>query len=298
MDGQNSNHHPLPSSPPDDKQPDDRQLRRRTPWPLVVVAVLFIVVPFIAWYGSWFGRALTDEQIEEYLLDAEKPRRVQHALSEIERRIAARDGSVRRWYPQIVMTADNPHADIRLTAAWVMGADTRAAEFREPLLRLLSDAEPSVRRNAALSLVSFGDARGRAELRAMLRPYPVRARSEGTALTALTEGSQVRRDSMLVRFEIKPNSTGELRSPLDGKIERALIKTGDGFRNEQELFVLAADAVTVGNALVALGRVGEPDDLADVEAYARGVEGMPEYVKKQAALTAEAIKRRAAENQK
>ncbi|HVF50502.1 MAG TPA: HEAT repeat domain-containing protein [Pyrinomonadaceae bacterium] len=293
MDGQNSNHHPLPATPPDDKQ-----LRRRTPWPLAVVAVLFVVVPFIAWYGSWFGRALSDEQIEEYLQDAGRPRRVQHALSEIERRIAAHDGGVRRWYPQIVTTAANPHADIRLTAAWVMGADTRAAEFHEPLLRLLSDAEPSVRRNAALSLVSFGDARSRAELRAMLRPYTVRARSAGTALTALTEGSQVRRDSMLVRFETEPNVTGELRSPLDGKIERAFIKTGDRFENEQELFVLAADAVTVGNALVALGRVGEPDDLTDVEAFARGVEGMPEYVKKQAALTAEAIKRRAAENQK
>ncbi len=65
--------------------------RRRTPWPLIVVAVLFVVVPFLAWYGTWFGRALTDEQIEQYLGEADKPRHVQHALSEIEKRISKGD---------------------------------------------------------------------------------------------------------------------------------------------------------------------------------------------------------------
>jgi HEAT repeat protein len=178
-----------------------------------------------------------------------------------------------------------------------MGADTRAGEFREPLLRLLNDREPMVRRNAALSLASFGDARGRSELRAMLHPYTVKAQSEGTALTALTEGSQVRRDAMLVRFQVKPDLIGEVRSPLDAKIEKAFIKTGDYYHNEQELFVLGADPLTVGDALVALGRIGEAEDLAEVEAYARGVEGMPDYIKKEAALTAEAIKRRTGRNQ-
>src|SRR5829696_7456278 len=109
--------------------------RRRTPWPLLVVAVLFVVVPFLAWYGTWFGRALTDEQIEQYLGEADRPRHVQHALSAVEKRIAAGDENARRWYPRVAALADSREKEVRLTAAWVMGADTRSAEFRERLAR-------------------------------------------------------------------------------------------------------------------------------------------------------------------
>jgi biotin carboxyl carrier protein len=266
--------------------------RRRTPWALIVVAVLFVVVPFLAWYGTWFGRALTDEQIEQYLGEADKPRHVQHALSEIEKRISKGDREAKRWYPRVVALAESSEKEVRLTAAWVMGADARAAEFREPLARLTQDEEPIVRRNAALSLVGFGDARALPELRAMLRPYTVAATSEGTALTALTEGSQVRRESLLVRVEVG-GDVAEVRSPLDGKVEKAFVKEGDQFRNGAELFVIAPDPVAVGDALEGLKRLGTAEDLPEVERYAGGVEGMPKYIKNRAAQAAEAIKRRA-----
>ena len=263
--------------------------RRRTPWPLVVVAVLFVVVPFLAWYGTWFGRALTDEQVEQYLGEADKPRHVQHALSEIEKRISKGDENAKRWYPRVVALAGSQEKEVRLTAAWVMGADTRAAEFRERLAALTQDGEPIVRRNAALSLVGFGDARALPELRAMLGPYSVRAATGGTAMTALKEGERVRRDSLLVRLQ----PAYEVRSPLDGVLDKAFVKEGDHFEAGRELFVIAPDPVAVGDALEGLKRLGTAEDLPEVERYAGGVEGMPKYIKNRAAQAAEAIKRRA-----
>ncbi|MCA1591950.1 MAG: HEAT repeat domain-containing protein [Acidobacteria bacterium] len=269
--------------------------RRPTPWPLIVVAVLLVVVPFFAWYGTWFGRTLSDEQIEQYLKD-EKPRHVQHALAEIERRMQQHDKSVRRWHPQIVALAAHPVADVRQTAAWVMGGDTDANEFHETLLRLLDDAEPVVRWNAARSLVSFGDARSRRELLAMLRPFTVVAPVDGIALSVLGEGMPVRREAMLARVRQKGDELYELRSPVPGRIEKAFVKEGDQLSKEQEIFRLVPnDPAQVRDALIGLSFFGEAEDLPEIENYARGVEGMTDDVKQQAARTVEAVKRRSTE---
>ena len=45
--------------------------------------------------------------------------------------------------------------------AWLMGADSASEDFYNALEKLLLDAEPIVRRNAALALVRFNDASGR-----------------------------------------------------------------------------------------------------------------------------------------
>lgn len=265
--------------------------RRKTPWPLLLLAILFVVVPFLAWYGTWFGRPLSDEKLAEYLAD-EKPRHAQHALAEIEKRITAGDPGVKRWYPQVVALAEHPETELRLTAAWVMGADTSSAEFRQALHELLADGEPIVRRNAALSLVSFGDAGGLAELRAMLRPHRVMAERGGTSFTALTEGSGVSRGSMLLRARGEDGKEFEVRSPLDGKIEQAHVKSGEQFIAGAELFTLTPDPVAAGNALIGMERFGGAEDLKEVERYASGLEGMPDYVRERARRAAEAIRRR------
>jgi biotin carboxyl carrier protein len=268
--------------------------RRRTPWPLVVVAVLFVVVPFLTWYTTWFGRGLGDEKIEEYLREG-KPRHAQHALSQVAERVARGDEGARRWFPRVLALAESPVPDVRMTAAWVMGEEHRSEEFRAALLKLLSDPEPIVRRNAALALVRFGDARCRPELVSMLRPYAVKAPADGEALTALTEGTPVKRDALLVRYTQAGGGGGEVRSPLPGRVEAAKVRAGDRFIAGQELFVLAPDAEQAQDALVGLLYFGAAEDLPEIERYARGVDGMTEGVKRQAALTAEAVKRRSAE---
>src|SRR6266446_9198973 len=175
-------------------------------WPLIILAALFIIVPFLTWYGTWFGRNLSDEDIVKYLADEKNPRHIQHALSQIETRIEKGDASVKKFYPQIVIVSKSPTGEIRKTAAWVMGQDNSSSEFHQALVGLLDDAEPLVRRNAAVQLVRFGDAAGRPELRAMLQPYDVHSPMAGTIVSLLAEGSQVKAGGLLARIR-DPSST-------------------------------------------------------------------------------------------
>lgn len=267
-------------------------VRRRTPWPLALVAALFVIVPFFAWYGTWFGRNLSDAEIEQYLKDEENPRHEQHALSQIVERIRKGDANVRRWYPQIVQLAASRHADVRMTAAWTMGRDTNAAEFHAALLNLLQDGEPIVRRNAALALVAFGDARVHTELVAMLRPYTFNAPLAGRLVSILPVGTPIKREGMLARMRVEGERLAEIRSPLPGRIGQLAVAPGAQLAPGQTMLTLEPDEESAVNALFGLRFVGMVEDLPEVERYARGVAGMSGEVKREAALTTEAIKRR------
>jgi hypothetical protein len=265
--------------------------RRRASWPLVVVALLLVIVPSLTWYLTWFGRALTDEELTRYLSDS-NPRHAQHALSQLADRMEKGDASASRWSQQIVALSQSQTPDLRMTAAWVMGLEHKSEEFHAALARLLEDPEPIVRRNAALALVRFGDARSHAELRAMLQPYAIKSQSDGTALTALTAGTHVKRGSLLVKFKNQSGEIEEIRSPLPGEIARANVKDGESFASGSDLLILAPDSEQASDALVGLYYVGTAEDLSEVERYASGVEGEPEDLKAKAAQVAEAIKRR------
>src|SRR5260370_12792788 len=156
---------------------------RRASLPLIIVAALFIIVPFLTWYGTWFGRDLSDQDTAAYLSDEKNPRHIQHALSRVEERIERGDPSAKKFYPQIVALAKSPTGEIRKTAAWVMGQDNKSSEFHQALISLLSDSEPLVRRNAALQLVRFGDASGRPELRSRLQSFQSKSTIAGTVFT-------------------------------------------------------------------------------------------------------------------
>src|SRR5215468_6404427 len=182
--------------------------QRRRPsniW-LIIVAALFIIVPFLTWYLTWFGRTLSDDKIAEYLADEQHPRNIQHALAQIEARMEKNDGSVKKFYPRIVELTKNPNTEVRKTVAWVMGQDNTSEEFHHALLSLLSDSEPLVRRNAALQLVRFTDANGqpdasgRPELRAMLQPFEAKSPIAGTLVSILPVGSEVHAGALLARI--------------------------------------------------------------------------------------------------
>src|SRR2546429_714189 len=64
--------------------------RRPTNFWLIIIAALFIIVPFLTWYLTWFGRALSDEDVATYLADEKNPRHLQHALSQVAERIEDR----------------------------------------------------------------------------------------------------------------------------------------------------------------------------------------------------------------
>jgi hypothetical protein len=259
----------------------------------MILASLFIIVPFLAWYGTWFGRTLSDEEIGKYLADEGKPRHVQHALSQVVERIKAKDESVKRWYPQIVALSNSPTTEIRQTVAWAMGQDQQSEEFHGALRRLLADREPIVRRNAATGLVRFNDASGRQELLSMLQPYTVTAPYAGTISSVLPEGSSVKMGSLLARIRQGDGQIQEVRSPLAGKINGIAAREGASVMAGDNLLSIAPDVDSIESALVALFYVGERDDLPVINRYAQGVEGMPERVKAEAAQTASAIESRA-----
>jgi hypothetical protein len=268
--------------------------RRRSPLPLAILAMLFIVVPFLAWYGTWFGRKLSDEDTGKYLTEENNPRHVQHALSQVAERLDQKDFKVRQWYPQIVKLAGNPLTEIRLTTAWLMGKDNATEEFHAALLDLLRDAEPIVRRNAALSLAAFGDARGRTELRAMLQPFTVVSPNEGSIGSILNTGSQVRAGALLARLKPQGEEMQEVRSPVPGTINQNMAGEGANVKAGDPLLILSPDGESVWESLRGLLLVGQQDDLPLVEKYAAGeAGGMALKVKEQAVQAAIAIRDRA-----
>ena len=254
---------------------------------LIIVASLFIVVPFLTWYFTWFGRELSDEKIVEYLADEKKPRNIQHALTQIESRMEKNDPAVKKFYPRILELAKSPTGEVRKTVAWVMGQDNTSEDFHRALVSLLGDSEPLVRRNAALQLVRFTDANGkpdasgRPELRAMLQPFEAKSPTNGTIVSILPVGSALRAGALLARIRVTSQSAtpdtrhptpdtvlGELqefRSPVDGEIASLTVKEGDAVTVGQTIATLKPDKPSVSAALRALAYVGTAEDLPFVE---------------------------------
>jgi hypothetical protein len=273
---------------------------------LIIVASLFIIVPFLTWYFTWFGRALSDEKIVEYLADEKKPRNIQHALTQIEQRIEKGDPSARKFYPRIVELAKSPSAEVRKTVAWVMGQDNTSEDFHRALVSLLGDSEPLVRRNAALQLVRFGDATGRPELRAMLQPFEAKSPIAGTIVSILPVGSELRAGALLARIRVaaSPSATPdtrhpspvisgdvqEFRAPVDGEIASLVVKEGDAVTAGQTIASLKPDQASVSAALRGLAYVGTAEDLPIVESLAQTA-GNSE-IASQASTTAKAIRSR------
>jgi len=255
-----------------------------------------VLMPFFFWQATWFGRSLRDEQIEKNLADRGHPRKVQHALSQIADRINARDrsgrSSARRWYPQVVALSSEAADELRLTSAWVMGQDNTAPEFRQALMRLLADSHPMVRRNAALGLVRFGDNSGRSVILSMLRPFAVLAPRAGALAQRLKIGDAVNPGTLLARIQDGEHKF-EVRSQVPGTLEVWLAGEGSRVAAGEALLLLAPSPEMVWEALRALYLIGQAEDLAAIERYARAVvAGMPERVTRQASLTARAVRSR------
>ena len=263
---------------------------RRASLPLIIVAALFIIVPFLTWYGTWFGRDLSDQDIAAYLAEEKNPRHIQHALSRVEERIERGDPAVRKFYPQIIALTKSPTGEIRKTAAWVMGQDNKSEEFHHALISLLNDNDPLVRRNAALQLVRFGDGSGRPELRSMLQSFETKSPIAGTVVSLLAQGSRITAGGLLARIRDSTNAVQEFRSPVDGAIGRLALKEGDAISAGQTIAWLTPDRATVSDALQALAYIGTKDDLPAIESAAH--ENPRGDLAQQAAAAARAIKSR------
>jgi hypothetical protein len=266
---------------------------RKYPWAILVVVLLFVLIPFFSWYGSWFGRPLSDSKIEQYLSPDAKTRDTQHALSFIGNKIIEGDKTMQRWYPLVVKAAQNESPEVRKIAAWTMGQDNTSEEFHAALLPLIKDPNAGVRHNAAVQLVRFKDASSRLELLAMLEPTSLQADSEGAIEFIIDEeGRAVAANSPLARIKNTQGQISEVRSPEAGRIEmfavpdKSIVKAGD------KVIVLAPSVEQVREALKALFIVGQPEDIPHIQRYAGQVSGTSDAVQKQAIATLEAIRSR------
>jgi HEAT repeat protein len=275
---------------------------------VVVLTLSFVVMPFLFWNATWFGRPITDAQIAKALADRSHPREIQHVLSQFETRIERGDTSVRKWYPQMVALSKDPIDEIRVTDAWVMGQDNTAPEFHQALLPMLNDPNPMVQRNAALSLVRFQDDSGHAQIVSMLQPYVMNAPQSGVLATRLKPGDIVNPGTLVAHVEVAANGEGagkgdaagksaaksdEVRANVPGTLDHWLVKDGATISAGQPMLALAPNESMAWEALRALFLTGRQEDLPYVNAFIRGTDGMSPQVGAQAQATARAIHDRA-----
>jgi hypothetical protein len=264
---------------------------------------LIVLMPFLFWWNTWFGRHLSYQQLTEYLHDVKKPRHIQHALVQIGDRMGqqdktgrgktAPDAAVKQWYPDLIRLANDPVEEVRNTDAWVMGQDTSGAGFHETLLKMLTDPSPMVRGNAALSLVRFGDATGRRQIVALLQPAQISAPVDGHVVDADRPGTAIHQGGLLAKLATAGSSLPvEVRSPIPGRI-RTVLQPGANVTAGSEVAVVDPGTEQVWEALRALYVVGQMDDLAAVLPYERDLPDISNDVRQQAVETEKAIRQRA-----
>ncbi len=257
-----------------------------------LVAWLIVLMPFLFWWSTWFGRHLSDTQITEYLNDDKHPRHIQHALVQLGERMARQDAGATRWYPQLLRLASHQVEEVRNTDAWVMGQDTSAPAFHETLLKMLKDSSPMVSGNAALSLVRFGDAAGRPHIIALLQPASIVAPVGGRVVDVDKAGTSVRQGGLIAKVQNGERTT-EIRAPISGRIRALSVTTGATVAVGAQVASVDPGSEQVWEALRALYLVGQPDDLPAIRIYERNAPEIPDRLREQALLTEKAIRERA-----
>jgi hypothetical protein len=255
-------------------------------------------LPYFFWRSSWFGRPLSDSEINEYLHDDAKPRHVQHALVQIGERMGrALDhgqppaSAVQQWYPDLVRLADYRVEEVRNTDAWLMGHDPSRPEFHQALRKMLDDPSMMVRGNAALSLVTFGDNAGHDRIIAMLKPVTITAPGAGTASAVAKPSEPIHSGTVVARVE---NAAGgaDVRSPISGKISSVAVQRGQQVQAGAALAVIEPGSDQVWEALRALYLIGTKDDLPLVRSFESKGEELGDRIRQQAIETEKAILKR------
>ena len=257
---------------------------------------LIVLMPFLFWWNTWFGRQLSDKQLGEYLQDDKKPRHIQHALVQIGERVARHDAGVTRWYPDVVRLAAYPIEEVRNTDAWVMGQDVSSKDaasegFHEALLKMLGDSSLTVRGNAALSLVRFGDATGRPNIVALLQSAKVEAPQAGKITDSSTLGTPIHQGGIVAKID-SGGQTVEVRSPISGRLRQLSVPPGQTVSAGQEIAALDPGTDQVWEALRALYLIGQPEDIPAIQPYERELPEIPDHVRQQAVATEQAIRER------
>ena len=280
-----------PQVTPDASKPPKPRMSTRNRLLFFVTGWLIVLMPFLFWWNTWFGRQLSDKQLAEYLQDQKHPRHIQHALVQIGEHITRHDASVTQWYPQVIRLASDPVEEVRNTDAWVMGQDTSGAGFHEALLKMLADPSLMVRGNAALSLVRFGDASGRPQILELLQPARITATQPGKVIDTSAVGTTIHQAGIVAKLQAG-DQTIEIRSPITGRLRTLSAQTGQTVAAGAEIATIDPGTEQVWEALRALYLIGQPEDIAAVSPYERELPDISNDVRNQAIETEKAIRER------
>src|SRR5271156_1381006 len=102
----------VPQTSPDASETPDRprkpRMSTRNRLLFFLTAWLIVLMPFLFWWSTWFGRQLSDKRIGEYLNDSKHPRHIQPALVQLGERMSRHDAIVATWYPELTRLATDP----------------------------------------------------------------------------------------------------------------------------------------------------------------------------------------------
>jgi multidrug efflux pump subunit AcrA (membrane-fusion protein) len=173
-----------------------------------------------------------------------------------------------------------------------MGQDTSVPGFHEALLSMLKDPSLTVRGNAALSLVRFGDATGKPQILELLQPAKVPAPQSGKIIDASVVGIAIRQGGIVAKLQTADH-TVEIRSPVTGRLRELHAQVGQDVAAGDVVAVIDPAGEQVWEALRALYLIGQPADIAAVQPYEREMPDISDHVRQQAVETDRAIRERA-----
>ena len=217
------------------------------------VAIACVALPFWFWMDTWFGKSLTDAQIEEYLTDTERPRRAQHAIAQ---KLRAYRGGGRICHgvvPQGAGTLRHELPELRLTVAWLMGDDPLNEEFHRALRVMIEDPHPMVRRNAALALANLATPAGAQKCAPCSSPHRLASEHAGTVMNRLEPGDSFDAGALLVRVQqMARESPWTFARNSPGILDRQLHADGDRVDAGEAVTVVRPESTHVLQALLGL----------------------------------------------
>jgi multidrug efflux pump subunit AcrA (membrane-fusion protein) len=173
-----------------------------------------------------------------------------------------------------------------------MWQDPSDDAFHKALSAMLGDSSLLVRGNAALSLVRFGDASGRAQIVALLKPAVIVAPLAGVVSDADKIGTPIHQGGVIAKLQ-DGQQTAEARSPIGGRIRSLSVGKGTYVTSGAEIATVDPADEQAWEALRALYLIGQLDDLPAILPYQRELPEISDRVRQQASATEKAIRERA-----
>ena len=245
---------------------------------LMPVMVLLILVPFLFWYGTWFGKVLSAAEIEERLNSArqaqieqaagkQKIRQAQHALEQLSRLIQAGEDAS-SVYPVVIELSKHAEPVLRRSVVWLMGFARDNVSMREALVRALEDEDALVRCNAAMQLSLVDMDRARPVLHRALDPVQIKAEVAGRVIATIDVGLRLREGTNLLRVE-RDGVMSAIGAPFNGTLTSFAVKAGDQVEVGSVLCTMSPSSAQVVEVFKALAVAGDERDTKVIERFTK-----------------------------